>query len=215
MFADYSSFEDYIKTYGLEKSEAVLLRHLSEVYKILAQTVPPSHKTTELEEAEHFFRSMIRSTDSSLLDEWEKLKNPSKDSANNPPIEAKPIPYTRNKAALIRDVRSAILSFIKLLSLGRQEEAVNSIKTDVTSSELRAILEEFHHTHGLILLDPEARNKKHTHIQELPEKGIWKISQTLVDQEGLNDHLAYFELHLQATEQKKSPALHFFSIGQQ
>ena len=52
MFEDYSSFEDYIKKYGLEKSEAILLRHLSEVYKILAQTVPPNLKTPEVEEAE-------------------------------------------------------------------------------------------------------------------------------------------------------------------
>src|SRR5690606_18949650 len=30
MFGNWQSFEDYVKTYGLEKSEAVLLRHLSE-----------------------------------------------------------------------------------------------------------------------------------------------------------------------------------------
>ncbi len=72
MFEDYSSFEDYIKTYGLEKSEAILLRHLSEVYKILAQTVPPSAKTEELEEAETYFGEMLRTTDSSIIDEWEK-----------------------------------------------------------------------------------------------------------------------------------------------
>ena len=39
IYETYSSFEDYIKTYQLEKSEAILLRHLSEVYKVLSQTV--------------------------------------------------------------------------------------------------------------------------------------------------------------------------------
>ena len=37
---------------GLERSEAVLLRHLSEVYKVLSQTVTPGLKTAELIEAE-------------------------------------------------------------------------------------------------------------------------------------------------------------------
>ncbi|MDP4625084.1 MAG: DUF3516 domain-containing protein [Akkermansiaceae bacterium] len=212
MFEDYSSFEDYIKTYGLEKSEAVLLRHLSEVYKILAQTVPDSHKTPELEEAETFFGTMIRSTDSSLLDEWEKLRNPDATDQSEAPVSANPIPYTRNKKALTRDVRSAILGFVKLLSQGRYEDALSLAGSDLSTSELRCIMEEFHQSHGLILLDPEARNAKHTRIREVPEKGIWAISQTLVDQEEFNDHTAEFELDLKATEDKRSPDLRFLGI---
>ncbi|RYG27936.1 DUF3516 domain-containing protein, partial [bacterium] len=45
MIENYQSFEDYVKTYKLERAEAVLLRHLGEVYKVLAQTVPDSFKT--------------------------------------------------------------------------------------------------------------------------------------------------------------------------
>lgn len=213
MFEDYSSFEDYIKTYGLEKSEAVLLRHLSQVYKILAQTVPDSHKTPELEEAEVFFGSMIHSTDSSLLDEWEKLRKPDALTQGKAPAPTAPIPYTRNKNALTRDVRSAILSFIKLLSQGRCDEALSQVESDLPLSELRAIMEAFQQSHGLILLDPEARNPRHTQIREVPEKGIWAISQILVDQEGFNDHIAEFELVLAATEQKKSPHLRFFTLN--
>jgi superfamily II RNA helicase len=82
MFEFQRSFEDYIKTYALEKSEAILLRHLSEVYKILAQTVPPNHKTPELESAELYFEEMLRNVDSSIIDEWEKLRVPSVDSQN-------------------------------------------------------------------------------------------------------------------------------------
>src|SRR5690606_9103580 len=35
MIENYQSFEDYVKTYKLERAEAVLLRHLGEVYKVL------------------------------------------------------------------------------------------------------------------------------------------------------------------------------------
>jgi superfamily II RNA helicase len=82
MFEFQRSFEDYIKTYALEKSEAILLRHLSEVFKILAQTVPPKHKTPELESAELYFEEMLRNVDSSIIDEWEKLRQPISDDQN-------------------------------------------------------------------------------------------------------------------------------------
>ena len=59
MFEDWSSFEDYVKNYGLQRSEAVLLRHLSEVYKVLVQSVPPSLKTPEVEEAESYLEGML------------------------------------------------------------------------------------------------------------------------------------------------------------
>ena len=80
MVEDWTSFEDYVKSYQLERSEAVLLRHLSDVYKVLVQTVPPTAKTEEVAEAEEFLSEMIRQIDSSLIDEWEKLRELEQDS---------------------------------------------------------------------------------------------------------------------------------------
>ena len=74
MAADAIEFDDYVKKYGLERSEGVLLRHLSEVFKVLAQTVPPAVKTDELLAVEEFLESMVRGVDSSLLDEWQRLR---------------------------------------------------------------------------------------------------------------------------------------------
>ena len=42
------SFTSYIKEYGLERSEGVLLRYLSEAYRALERTVPEQSKTEEL-----------------------------------------------------------------------------------------------------------------------------------------------------------------------
>ena len=60
MYQNWNSFEDYVKVYGLERSEAVLLRHLSEVYKVMVQTVSPAMKTEEVAEAESFFETLLR-----------------------------------------------------------------------------------------------------------------------------------------------------------
>ena len=213
MFEDYSSFEDYIKTYGLEKSEAILLRHLSEVYKILAQTVPPSAKTEELEEAETFFGDMLRTTDSSIIDEWEKLKNPDFIPEEKPAPERKPAPYTRNKTALTQATRTAILNFVKLLAQNNPTAALQEIPAEnFTPADLAVFLNTHYETNGLIRLDPEARNKKHTHIEEIPEKKTWLIHQTLIDQEDINDHTATFELNLEKSDQTSSPSLTLISI---
>ncbi|MFD2257332.1 DEAD/DEAH box helicase [Luteolibacter algae] len=208
MFEDYSSFEDYIKTYGLERSEAVLLRHLSEVYKILAQTVPPSLKTEELLEAESYFEEMLRATDSSLLDEWEKMRNPeSIPEQKQDRHEQRAVPYTRRKQAFIKDTRAAVLSFVKSLSQYNYEAALAAVASDLTIPQLAGIMDEYHQTHGFIRLDPEARNMKHTKIEEIPGKKLWRIEQTLIDEEGLNDFLVILELDLEKSDETSAPVL--------
>ena len=74
MVERWESFEDYVKRYGLERSEGVLLRYLSEVYKVLVQTVPPALKTDELDKAEELLEQTVRQVDSSLIDEWQRLR---------------------------------------------------------------------------------------------------------------------------------------------
>jgi superfamily II RNA helicase len=73
MFETYQSFTDYIKEYDLERSEGLLLRYLSEVYKVLAQTVPNAAKDDVVLEIEFYLKQMIRAVDSSLVDEWERM----------------------------------------------------------------------------------------------------------------------------------------------
>jgi ABC-type lipoprotein export system ATPase subunit len=77
MFEEFRSFADYIKIYELARSEGVLLRHLSSVHKVLAQTVPDSAKNETLREMELYLSTMLRQIDSSLLEEWEKMRDPS------------------------------------------------------------------------------------------------------------------------------------------
>ncbi|MEO7425292.1 MAG: DUF3516 domain-containing protein, partial [Fibrobacteria bacterium] len=76
MLEGYYTFSGYIKRYGLERSEGLLLRHLNSVYKVLANTIPESFKTEPVREMEAFFGDLVRRVDSSLLEEWERLKDP-------------------------------------------------------------------------------------------------------------------------------------------
>ncbi len=193
MFENWQSFEDYIRTYGLERSEAVLLRHLSDVYKVLSQTVPPSVKTETLIEAEQYFEDILRGTDSSLLDEWERLRNPDHVPKEGKPMpERKPVAFTRNKPAFLRALRNAVFGIVSALARGNPSAALAALRPEDpeglpwTVVRLNAILDDYFQDHERIRLDPEARSAKHTRLREETPR-MWRIEQTLVDPDESND----------------------------
>lgn len=70
------TFNQYVARYGLKRSEGVLLRYLSECYRTLTQTVPAEAVTDELDDLIAWLGGVVRHVDSSLLDEWERLRHP-------------------------------------------------------------------------------------------------------------------------------------------
>lgn len=201
MFEHWQSFEDYVKTYGLERSEAVLLRHLAEVYKVLAQTVPPAAKTEELTEAEHYFEDILRGTDSSLLEEWEKLRNPDYVPEEEKPAAARKVAFTRNRPVFLRALRNAVFELVKELSRGDGGAALGLIEpadaegAPWSGPRIGTLLDEYFSGHERIRLDPEARAAKHTRISE-DDPRRWIVEQVLVDPEELNDWILRISVDL-------------------
>ena len=76
MFERAMTFGEYVNDYGLKRSEGVLLRYLSDVYKGLVQNVPEELATTELGDVVAWLGAVVRDVDSSLIDEWERLLHP-------------------------------------------------------------------------------------------------------------------------------------------
>ena len=202
MFEGWSSFEDYIKNYGLERSEAVLLRHLSEVYKVLVQTVPPSLKTEEVEEAESFLEEIVRGVDSSLIDEWERLRDHEEVVEKAP---AKGVPYTRRKAEFVRATRRAIFDFVKEISLENYEAAADLVGSK--SFEVREMMKGYIEEHGIIRMDPEARSSKYLRIEGD------RLEQILVDEEGLNDWSVVLELDRAQSDLENRVVLRLRELG--
>ena len=77
MYERALTFPEYVAFYGLARSEGLVLRYLAEAYKALRQTVPDEAKTEELTDLIEWLGEIVRQVDSSLLDEWERLRNPS------------------------------------------------------------------------------------------------------------------------------------------
>ena len=166
-----------------ERSEAVLLRHLSEVYKVLVQTVPPSLKTEEVEEAESFLEEIVRGVDSSLIDEWERLRDHEEVVEK---VSVKEVPYTRRKAEFVRATRRVVFDFVKEISRENYEAAADLVGSK--AFELREMMTGYFEEHGIIRMDPEARSSAYLRIEGD------RLEQILVDEEGLNDWSVILDL---------------------
>ena len=213
MFEHWQSFEDYIKTYGLERSEAVLLRLLSEVYKVLSQTVQPAAKTPELIEAEEFFEDILRGVDSSLLDEWEKLRHPDYvPAAEKPLAERRAVPLTRNRPVFTRALRNALFTLVKACAQDNpaailtQIEPVDPAGNPWTRERITGMLDSYFAGHMRIRLDPEARATKHTRLVETTPRR-WLCEQTLVDPDDLNDWSLTLVIDLDQSDAEGRPVL--------
>jgi superfamily II RNA helicase len=129
MFESFRSFSDYIRDYELQRAEGVLLRYLSRVHKVLTQTVPDAAKNDAVREMELYLGTMIRQIDSSLLDEWEKMRDPNYQRAETkevrPPGAEKAEPdITRDPKAFTAAIRNRIFSFLRGLVIGDFETAL-------------------------------------------------------------------------------------------
>src|SRR5262249_4689458 len=155
---------DYIRDYELQRSEGLLLRHLNGVYKVLSQTVPDAAKDDTLREMELYLRTMIRQVDSSLLDEWEKMRDPSYQRTETK--EARPHgseeaaqDITRDTKAFTASIRNRIFSFLRGLVNQDYEQALTHLSSandpdgePWSPDRLDAVLEPFCADHERICL---------------------------------------------------------------
>ncbi|MBI4326577.1 MAG: DUF3516 domain-containing protein [Chloroflexi bacterium] len=132
MFESFRSFSDYIRDYELQRAEGLLLRHLNSVFKVLAQTVPDTAKNDAVREMELYLGTMIRQVDSSLLDEWEKMRDPAYQRAETkeirPPGAEEAAPdITRDTQAFTAAIRNRIFTFLRGLVIGDYEAALAAL----------------------------------------------------------------------------------------
>jgi superfamily II RNA helicase len=225
MFESFRSFSDYIRDYELQRAEGVLLRYLNNVYKALTQTVPDSAKNEQAREMEIYFGALIRQIDSSLLDEWEKMRDPNFQRAETkevrPPGAAEAeADITRDTKAFTAAIRNRVFTFLRGLVIGDLEAALATLNSPAdadgqpwTPERLIPILDAYHVEHERICLEPEARNARHTYVAVAEDKKTWRVQQMLVDPEGHNDWVAEFEADLAESKKTGEPVLKLRRLG--
>lgn len=236
VFENFRSFADYIRDYELQRSEGLLLRHLNSVYKVLAQTVPDAAKTDAVREMEAYLSTMLRQVDSSLMEEWQKMRDPSYASriaSERSAIEGgdarKPGPLsgrepefdiTRDAKAFTASVRTRIFSFLRALVIADFEAALGQLDRleDLdgqpwTAERLRERMTEYLKTHERLALDPNARNIRHTYVMPSEDKRSWRVQQMLADPEEHNDWVAEYEVDLDASRLRGEPVVRLKRLG--
>jgi len=212
MFENFRTFSDYINDYELHRAEGVLLRHLSGVHKVLAQTVPENFKTEPVQEMEAWIAGVLRGTDSSLLDEWERMRDPNfkPDEQKEQSTEAPDI--TRNKREFTALIRTEIFRFLRPLSEENYAIAVSTVSGAWTAESLATLMEPYYAEHERIRLDNEARNGRHTYVEPNADNTSWRIYQVLIDPEELSDWQAEFTVDLAQAREEGKPALTLLTV---
>ena len=225
MFEEFRSFADYIKLYELHRAEGVLLRHLNSVFKVLAQTVPDAAKNDQVHEMELYLGTMIRQVDSSLLDEWEKMRDPNFQRAETkevrpPGAEEAAADITRDMKAFTAAIRNHIFTFLRGLVIGDFETAIAQLAAPDdaeglpwTPARLQAALDAYHADHEHLCLDPNARNARHTYVVPAEDKKSWRVQQMLLDPAEHNDWVAEFDVDLSESRKLGEPTLRLRRIG--
>jgi superfamily II RNA helicase len=226
MFEGFRSFSDYVQEYDLERAEGLLLRHLHGVYKVLRQTVPDGIKTDALLEMELYLRDMLSQVDSSLLDEWERMRDPTYPGSDasgtdlRPGRPEEPPDVTRDPKAFTAAIRTRVFAFLRAWSIADDEAALAVLDAPEdeagepwTISRLRAAREAHRVEHAGLRLDPEARNLRHTAVAVAADRESWRVQQMLVDPEGLNDWVTEVGVDLRASREASRPLLRLLRIG--
>ena len=198
MFEQLMSFSEYVREYGLERIEGLLLRYLSDVYKALVQNVPQFAKTEAVDEIITTFGAVVRQVDASLLDEWQRLKNPYELFEPAPVREevepAGSLDVTKDARAFMVLVRNEVFRFVRALARHDFAEAARVVASapENETREAARIEKEmapFFVAHRVLRTDPAARSPKHLHVEQ--GGAAWKLRQVLVD--GDDDADWFFE----------------------
>jgi replicative superfamily II helicase len=194
MFETFQSFPDYIREYDLERVEGLLLRYLSEVYKVLIQTVPEAAHTDEVVSLIEYFGEMLRGIDSSLVDEWEKLRDPVAAAARAEAALAKEASQEAVRAAAAAKAREEKTKRITALNevfravrlLWNLDYAAVGELLSVKPDEIEARMKEYRVDHAGILTDTTARSPQFANLSVTSETQF-RVEQTIVDPDGHND----------------------------
>jgi hypothetical protein len=197
MFERALSFGEFVSLYQLGRSEGLVLRYLSDAYRAIRQTVPAEARTEALLDLIEWLGELVRQVDSSLVDEWEALVNPSLAAPGAPVVPPAPPSVVANRRAFTVLVRNEMFRRVQLAALQKDDE-LGELDPDVDWS---AALDAYFDEHDEILTGAPARSPALCAIDEADAvaRGIWRVEQTIDDPAGDHDWRIRAEVDLEAS----------------
>jgi superfamily II RNA helicase len=191
MYEGFASFDDYVRSLGLERSEGVLLRYLSQVYRALGETVPAPARTDGVMDILAHFRTLLAEVDASLLEEWEAMKHPEA-RIQRRSTQREAVDPAAEHRVLVAGIRAQLHKLVRALALRDYAAAAKLLAPPAndgepwTAARLEAEMAGYWAVHPALLTTPDARRPDRTRLDELTP-GHFRAQQVLVDGEGDED----------------------------
>ena len=191
-------FKSYIAQYKIARCEGILLRYLTEAYRSLDRTVPVERRTEELDDIVSWLGLVVRSVDSSLVDEW---ANAGMEPGAAPIKHSDEVVADRRGMTLM--VRNTLFQRVRLAALDRAD-ALGDLDVDWGFGESRwaRVLDAFYEAHEDLLTDADARSTAFLEIDESDEQTdhVWHAHQVFHDSDGDHDFGIMADVDLDATQ---------------
>ena len=213
MLESAADFKGYIQKLGIMRYEGILLRYLSEAFRGLDRTIPEDKRTEQLKDIIAWLGLIVRSVDSSLVDEWENA-GAVLDAA--PPDAAGVEAVVRDRRGLTVLVRNALFSRVRMAA-HRDAAGLGEADGDWGFGERAWMqaLDEYYETHEEILLDADARSKAYLMFDEADEEElrVWHVRQIFHDEAGDNDFVIVADVDLDATQEGDGVVFANYRVG--
>ena len=195
MLENAMTFSDLVATYGLARSEGVILRYLTDAWRTLKQSIPDEYNTPELEDIVIWLGELIRQVDSSLVDEWAQM------AGEDSPIDQDtvdrelafgvedPSALTANRRAFTIMVRNYMFRLVQLFALEKEDRLAELLDYLDEVPGFGAILDDYFDEYDDIDSGPEARGPEFFRLGDTDSRA-WSVRQIIKDPDG--DHAYQF-----------------------
>ena len=213
-----SDFTGYIARYNIARSEGTLLRYLSDAYRALARTVPQEKRDEQLDDIISWLRVVVRSIDSSLVDEWEHAgtdTDASEAAANLAAPGAKQA-VVEDRRGLTVLVRNAMFRRVQLMDLDKPDE-LGALDKDwgYGVHEWEDTLDDYYDEHEYVNIDAKARSGELFILDESKENSehSWKVRQIIDDSDGDHDWAITGTVDLDTTQSSGEVVFFDYSVS--
>ncbi len=218
------TFSELVSRYVVQRSEGLVLRYLTDVYRTLRQVLPDSLRTPETEDVVTWLGEVVRQVDSSLLDEWEALAGAAQDATDGLTDEEMeraerrfgdaetPPPFSVNTRAVRVAARGAAFRRVELLAredyaaLGELDAAAGW-----DADRWREVFDAYWEEYDDVGTSGAARSPGLLDIEETGR--TWRLTQILDDPAGDRDWRLVLEIDLDASDEAGELVLHPLSLG--
>ena len=192
------TFSDVIATYGLARSEGVVLRYLTDAWRTLSHSIPEAYVTQRLDDIIVWLGELIRQVDSSLIDEWAHMTDETTPISQSD-LERElafgvedPTALTANRRAFTIMVRNYFFRMVELFAYEKEKqlEEMLDYMGFADQPDWPALMDDYFDEYKDVELDNDARGPSYFSVSG-DDTRIWEVVQILKDPEGDNA----FQLH--------------------